>query len=152
EIAASYLEFAGRACLFYFVTDISQRKQAESLLLESEKMRTVAGLAAGMAHEINNPLAGVMQNAQVVLTRIDPESQANQAAAKDAGVTMPAVKQYMDRRGIPQMLQAVRESGQRAADIVHNMLSFSRTRESAGVGQQIEQLLDKTVELALSDY
>jgi len=152
EIAASYLEFAGEACLFFFITDISQRKQAAALLLESEKMRTVAGLAAGMAHEINNPLAGVMQNAQVVLTRIAPGNAANQAAAKETGITMEAVKAYMDRRGIPEMLEAVRESGQRAADIVRNMLSFSRTRETIGVPQQIDQLLDKTVDLALSDY
>src|SRR6476620_3229890 len=98
--------------------DISERKRAEAILLESEKMRTVAGLAAGMAHEINNPLAGMLQNAQVVLNRLSADLPANLAAAEQSGVTVAAVNAYMQRRGIPEMLQSIRASGERAADIV----------------------------------
>src|SRR4029077_19341756 len=110
--------------------DVSEHRRAEAALLESEKMRTVAGLAAGMAHEINNPLAGMLQNAQVILNRISPDLPANVVAADQSGLSVASVNDYMERRGIYDMLQSIRASGERAADIVANMLSFSRANDS----------------------
>src|SRR6476620_248963 len=104
--------------------DISERKRAEASLLESEKMRTVAGLAAGMAHEINNPLAGMLQNAQVILNRLCDDTPANRRAADDAGTTVDAVQSFMRTRGVLDMLQAIRAAGERGATVVANMLSF----------------------------
>ncbi|MCP4042845.1 MAG: PAS domain S-box protein, partial [Gammaproteobacteria bacterium] len=42
------------------VDDITERVRLEEMMVQSEKMISVGGLAAGMAHEINNPLAGMM--------------------------------------------------------------------------------------------
>lgn len=148
EITVSYIEFAGQGRILYFISDITDRKKTIAVLVESEKMRTVAGLAAGMAHEINNPLAGVMQNAEVVLSRVSPEVPANRAAAEGAGTTMDTVYEYMKRRGIPEMLQSVRESGRRAADIVANMLQFSQARSGRHAPNRLDVLLERSLELA----
>ena len=59
---------------------------------------------------------------------------------------------YTRERGLNQMLDAIIDSGRRAAAIVDNMLSFSRKSESEFAKLDLGELLDKTVELARSGY
>ncbi len=135
------------------VDDITEKVQIEELMLQSEKMLSVGGLAAGMAHEINNPLAGIMQTASVMSNRLTSTSiSANQRAAEEIGITMADIHAFMEARGIPRMLNAINESGQRVAEIVDNMLSFARRSDSAKTTVDLAQLLDRTLELASTDY
>ena len=136
------------------LTDISRRKKMEEILIQSEKMRSVGGLAAGMAHEINNPLAGMMQTAQVMAQRLTAEIDipANRTAAEQAHTSMESIEQFMKTRGIPRMLQTILTSGHRVSDIINNILSFSRKDETTLSNHFLDKLLDKTVELAATDY
>ncbi len=134
------------------VHDITERKKIEEMMIQSEKMMSVGGLAAGMAHEINNPLAGIMQNVQVVLNRLSKPLPANIKAAEQSGTTLEAVCAYMDKRQIISLLQSVHKAGSNAAEIVENMLSFARKGDSIGSRQSIPKLLKKAVDLAQSDY
>jgi len=59
------------------VNDITERKKTQEMMIQSEKMMSVGGLAAGMAHEINNPLSGIMQNAQIIHHRLTRDIPAN---------------------------------------------------------------------------
>ncbi len=134
------------------VDDVTERVRIEEMMIQSEKMLSVGGLAAGMAHEINNPLAMMLQAIQVVLDRVFEEIPANVEAAEACGCTLEALRDYMQRREVPQMLQIVEEAGHRAAKIVDNMLSFSRKSTGGAVPCDLGQLIDETVELAGSDY
>ena len=134
------------------VDDVTDRVRMEEMMIQTEKMLSVGGLAAGMAHEINNPLAGILQNAQVAMSRILSDIPANHRAAEACDTTMKAITGFMEKRGIIRMLEAIRTSGDQAAQIVENMLSFSRKSESRVTYQDIGKLLDKTVQLAENDY
>lgn len=134
------------------VDDITDRVHLEEIMIQSEKMLSVGGLAAGMAHEINNPLAGMMQNISVVINRLSRDLPPNRAAAEEAGVSLEAVNKYIEKREILRILQNVNESGRRAAKIVRNMLSFARMSESRFSYYDLAELMDQTLELANSDY
>ena len=134
------------------IDDVTKRVRIEEMMIQSEKMLSIGGLAAGMAHEINNPLAGILQNLQVIRNRLKKELPKNRQAAADSGVSMEAIEDYMQERGISNMMNAVMDSAMRAAKIVDNMLSFSRMGSRRQQSMDIAGLLDRTVELAANDY
>lgn len=132
--------------------DITGRIRIEEMMVQTEKMLSVGGLAAGMAHEINNPLGGILQGAQNIQRRLEPDFAPNVAAAEAAGCSMESIRMYLDRRGILRFLDGIRESGSRAATIVTNMLEFSRRSESRWQRVALPYLVDRTLELAAKDY
>lgn len=132
--------------------DVTERVRIEEMMIQSEKMMSVGGLAAGMAHEINNPLAGILQNTQVLSRRMKADLPANTKAAAECGLSMDGIEKYMALRGLFSTIDTVVEAGRRAAKIVENMLSFSRKSESKFGYHGLDRLLDKTVELAENDY
>jgi len=134
------------------VDDITARVRMEEMIIQSEKMLSVGGLAAGMAHEINNPLAGILQSVQVALDRISFEITANEETARKCGTTLESIRNYMEQRKITEMLASIKEAGLRASKIVDNMLSFSRTGGAHFVSHNVCELLDQTINLAASDY
>lgn len=80
--------------------DVTEKVRIEDLMVQSEKMLSVGGLAAGMAHEINNPLAGILQNLQVVQNRFSPDLPKNVEVAREFGIRMEDVEGYIKARSI----------------------------------------------------
>ncbi|MCP4150161.1 MAG: PAS domain S-box protein [bacterium] len=137
---------------FAMIADITEQVRLQEMMIQSEKMLSVGGLAAGMAHEINNPLAGILQNMQVMKNRIKPEMAKNRRVAEECGVSVEGVRAYMEKRELLTMMNSVEESGRRASKIVENMLRFSRKSDMQFAFHDIAELLDKTLELASNDY
>lgn len=132
--------------------DVTQRVRMEEMMIQSEKMTSLGGLAAGMAHEINSPLTGISVNAFNIKNRIFGNLEKNESAARDCGVSLELVRAYADRRDIPKIADSIAEAGERAARIVGSMLKFSRKADSVLTRQDMAQLLDTTLELAANDY
>jgi PAS domain S-box-containing protein len=135
-----------------FLIDMTEKKRTQEILIQNEKMMSIGGLAAGMAHEINNPLAGMIQNAQVVMNRLSKDLPANERAAAASGTTMKAVKTYMEQREILKMLGYINVAGCQAAEIVQNMLSFSKMKAPVKTLQDLPALIEKTLDLMQKGY
>jgi PAS domain S-box-containing protein len=141
--------------LLYFeglIEDISERELLQQVMIQSEKMSSVAGLAAGMAHEINNPLGIILQMAENAERRLFEDIPGNAAAAERAGVSLSGIRSYVQDRKIDSYLKGIRQAGVRAARIVSNMLQFSRTSSDVQKTGNIEAILDRTIELVSNDY
>ncbi len=133
--------------------DITDYKRAQQIMVQTEKMMSVGGLAAGMAHEINNPLSGIIQNTDLLtkrLTRI--HMPANRQAATEAGIPMEDIRAFMEKRQILSILDTISESGIRISRIVKNMLGFARKSEDLMTTHHMDNIVDKTLELAATDF
>jgi PAS domain S-box-containing protein len=134
------------------VDDITARVRMEDTMVQTEKMLSVGGLAAGMAHEINNPLSGMLQSAQNILRRVDPQLPRNQDVARECGTDLQRIGCYLEKRGVLRFIEGIRLSGERASTTVADMLNFSRRSDSRIVPTRLEEILEKTVALAAHDY
>lgn len=132
--------------------DVTERLRLEEMMVRSEKMQSIGGLAAGLAHEINNPLAVILQSVQVMTRRLSPDLDKNRETAQELGTTIETIAEYIKLRGCEKMLHSIAGAGQRAAKIVENMQSFSRRGMSNFLPCSVRDLLDRMVELAGSDY
>ena len=129
------------------------RKEADAGFPDPERESDVPGvLAAGMAHEINNPLGIISQGVQNVLRRTREPLDANLQAAARCGISFENLGRYLQERNIIRSLEAVQEAVARSAAIVANMLEFARKPDTSPSPHDINQLLLKTVELAGTDY
>ena len=153
ELQASPLRGAqGNVGAVIRLDDVTERERMQEMMLQAEKMMSVGGLAAGMAHEINNPLAGILQNAQNLERRLMADLPANLDTAQSLGVSLESVRRYAQARDIPALLQTIKQSGERAARIVSNMLNFSRPGTSARTSVSLAHVADKVLEIVSSDY
>jgi len=132
--------------------DVTDRVRLDQLVVQTEKMVSLGGLAAGMAHEINNPLGGILQGAQNILLRLDPGRAANVQAAREAGCSMAGIRDYAQRRSILRFLEGIRDSGRRAASIVQHMLEFSRANDTRREPHHFERVVEGALALAASDF
>ncbi|MBD1585633.1 sensor histidine kinase [Pseudomonas typographi] len=142
---------AGRGVVIR-IDDITQRLSLEDMMVQSEKMLSVGGLAAGMAHEINNPLGAILHNVQNIRRRLSPDLAKNQEAAAQAGIALATVNDYLHQREVPQLLDGIHSAGARAAKIVTHMLSFSRRSNRQMAPCNLPALIDQAVEIASNDF
>ncbi|MCF5546298.1 sensor histidine kinase [Pseudomonas salomonii] len=142
---------AGRGVVIR-IDDITQRLSLEEMMVQSEKMLSVGGLAAGMAHEINNPLGAILHNVQNIRRRLSPDLPKNLEHAEQVGIELETVNHYLQSREVPQLLDGIQQAGARAAKIVTHMLSFSRRSNRQMAPCDLPALIDQAVEIAGNDF
>ncbi|WP_339511292.1 ATP-binding protein [Pseudomonas sp. RL_15y_Pfl2_60] len=134
------------------IDDITQRLNLEEVMVQSEKMLSVGGLAAGMAHEINNPLGAILHNVQNIRRRLSPELERNREIATQENISLEAIDRYLQARDIPQLLCGIQQAGTRAAKIVSHMLNFSRLSNRQLIPCNLPGLIDQALEIASNDF
>ncbi len=144
--------YRGEVVQMVALMDLTERDSLLDAMLQYKKMMSIGGLAAGMAHEINNPLTAILGCVQVLENRINPDRPANQHEAEKYGVSMEVLSQYLIGRNIPKMLGSVREAAARASKIVTDMLAFSRQGDGEFAPDDLPTLLDRVISIASTEY
>ena len=135
-----------------FVVDTTEHRKTLEIMLQHEKMLMISGLAAGMAHEINNPLGIIAQDLQNLQRRLSSELPKNRQVAADLGLDLTALQQYLEQREIPSYLASMQEAARRASRIMDNMLQFSRSSGTDRHPAPLFDVLEHALELAATDY
>lgn len=134
------------------VDDVTVKVTIENLMIQNEKMYSLGEVAAGIAHEINNPLSVILQNVQNIVRRTDSQFPINQTRAYELGIDFEQINRYLQAREVPQMLDSIREAGERSATIVRNMLEFSHNSQRKTSLVDIKYLIEQTIALNRNSY
>ncbi len=132
--------------------DVTPAKELEQQLIQSEKMATIAGLAAGVAHELNTPLSAILQSVQVIDQQMDPASDQARDLAAAHGIDLARLADFFDQSRIRYFLDGIRDSATRASRIINGLLNFSRPRQGEWQRIDLFVLFSTVVDLARSDY
>lgn len=131
---------------------ILKRKEIEQIMIQNEKMLSLGGLAAGVAHEINNPLGIIIQSVQNIKRRVDANLKANQDQAQKNQINLFNLKTYFDERKINRYLDEVENAVIRASKIVSRMLNYSRKNNDVKSTHSISEIVSEAIMLAENDY
>lgn len=151
-LSCQLMDINGNSGVFAVIRDLREMKRMQQLMIQTEKMQSLGGLAAGMAHEINNPLGIIVQAAQNAMRRLDPSVDSNVEAARLHGLDLHGMASFLEERNILRYLQGIRDAGERAAAIVADMLSFSRRSERTYSSNDLNVIVSKALDLAGKDY
>jgi len=149
QTAKGWLFIAVTTLLIFYLLkrEISEVKKIEEALIHSEKMLSLSHLATGMANQINNPLAGIVQNAQILRNRLTEVGQSNIRAAEETGVDLEKIIEYTGKREIPRILNSIVESGRNASELIERMMNFSHEGSRQKVMVNPTGLLNSTIDL-----
>jgi signal transduction histidine kinase len=141
---------------------IERLAQAQSQLLQSEKMASLGQLAAGVAHEINNPVAFVSSNLSSLrgyvndfLKLLSAYEAVEAELQSQTRANLGQLKQVTDidflREDVTNLLADSMDGMQRVKRIVQDLKDFSHAGESARQWANLEQGMDSTINVAWSE-
>ena len=152
SVSGRTIPLGGKPYLMTMSRDITDIKQMQEMMVQTEKMISVGGIAAGIAHEINNPLGIVLQAAQNLVQRTRPDFAKNLEAAEGIGLDMELMARYMRARKLDVFIEDIRAAAMRAASIIRHLLDFSRRSESKRTVCDLPAIVHKALALARNDY
>jgi PAS domain S-box-containing protein len=132
EIAGTRVELGGKLTVVASGRDITERQRLRAKLLMSDRMASLGTLAAGIAHEINNPLSYVAGNLEVMAEALEAAERTPSAA---------------DRDELSAQVRDAREGAERVRKIVHGLRSFSRSEREVRVPLAVPDVLEAAIRL-----
>ena len=123
-----------RPPFFTFMRDVTERKETQAQLIQTDRMATIGTLAAGVAHELNNPLAYVLLNLGILDKELDQ-----------------LIGDPEDRARVRARVATVQEGSERMAAIVRDLRSFCRPNSPALLPVDVRQVLESAINMAMNE-
>jgi len=117
----------------YLVKINEKLKTTQVQLVQSAKMAAIGLLTSGVAHEINNPLTGILNN--IELLKIELEKNKNHKTQE-----------------LKEFLRIINEEALRCKKIIQDLLEFSRAEKGASKSVIINEALEKIINLAVYEF
>jgi len=108
------------------VSDLTERKKADALLQQAQKMESIGNLAGGIAHDFNNLLFPIIGMSEILLEDLPQDSLEHENA------------------------QEIFHAGRRAGDLVNQILAFSRQSEHKMTPVRVQNVLEEVLKLSRS--
>lgn len=147
QVSCHAIDVDGRRELMSVVRDVSERRALHTKLLESDRLSTFGMMAAGIAHEINNPLAYVMANTEV-MSRALPRLAGTLRRTPSASDVDQVAREIAQ---CEEMLRVVSEGIDRVRTIVRDLKAFSRSEPERGGLVDLHHTLDSSLNIARSE-
>lgn len=129
-------------------------QDAQSQLVQSAKMSSLGQVVAGVAHELNNPIGFIYSNMNHLREYSEKLIQLVEDIEKDPSQSKKLKKSadfdYISK-DLPQLITSAEDGAKRVRDIVLNLRSFSRSDEKARKEFSLEEGLDSTLNILISD-
>ena len=131
-------EAASRAMEVRIAEEVSKNREKDSILLHQDKLASIGQLAAGVAHEINNPMGFIMSNLRTLKNYTEAEQQYLNALEEAVKICCPEEqrRQLEDlchrldvsfiQEDIPPLITESLEGAERVKRIVHDLKDFAR--------------------------
>ena len=133
DVSATPLEGpSGNRRALLFIRDVTERRNHELRLLQAEKMSSIGLLAAGVAHEINNPMTSVAGYAEALQRRLKE---------------MPGLAEDPRLNDFPKYLDVIVREVYRCKTIIDSLLSFSRKSEGSYGRVNINTIVNEVLQL-----
>ena len=145
EFVSAPIDYDGPAILS-IVRDVTEVRLMQADLLQSDRMASVGTLAAGVAHEINNPLAYMNTNLEGIQNRKLPELRSRiERMAPSSGPSPLAVVDEIEA-----MVRLAREGAEHVRTIVADLKTFSRADDAPRSWVDLHRVLDAAIHMASS--
>ncbi len=126
----------GDAGYYGFVSDITEKKSLEQRLLTTDRMTSMGTLAAGVAHEINNPLSFVITNTSVLDDALrDPADGLDEGRLAE----------------LKAIVSDIRDGAERVRRIVRDLKMFSRPDDTANGAIDVRRVLESSLSMAWNE-
>ena len=109
--------------------DITEQKKMNEAVIHAEKLASIGRLAAGVVHEINNPLATIAACSEALTARVEDVEDAS--LHQDFG----------------EYLQIIRDEAFRCKTITNSLLEFSHQRQTEKLAGDLNQIIEQTLQL-----
>ncbi len=141
EIATLPIDFDGEPAILLLSRDLTERKEMAARLAQADRMASVGTLAAGVAHEINNPLAYVLGSMDLCGRHL---SALQRVLGEESGGANLI-------RSLSECLGNARDGAERVRVIVRDLMTFSRAESTEPVAVDVERVLDASLNLVWNE-